>query len=461
MQPATQGTDGSSKAKQLMDDIKIALKQFAHGFVLAFGSRTLLTFLLRVLQMVRKGQFKGLLSIEEIFSEGKLERRVEAVRLGLAIGIFSGGYELVFRVLNTLRGKADHINSVVGGFFGGFGLLFLNPSDRRTVSLYALARAAQCGYNILKSRGMWHFWGSNWRHGDSLLFALSTAQIMYAYVMRPESLPDSYYKFIVRTGPIDALVLHNVRAMNRGRLVDSPKLIEYVSKVNPSSMLKSLSTTPPIIPCEVLHPQCDSCAQNGVQVFVDVAKKISPVYGALSAVQHIVVGFWHFIKDPERKILRILTSTLNSTLFLSSLVSIYQLTICLQRKLVTKDFRFIYWIAGFVSGLSILLEEKHRRSELALYALPRAIDSLYSILYERKWLGSVKHGDFYIFTLCTAGIMYCFEEERSHMSPMLGWVINKIIPRPTTEQKKKQLAQEAELQEIEKQKEISSQAQSS
>lgn len=78
--------------------------------------------------------------------------------------------------------------------------------------------------------------------------------------------------------------------------------------------------------------------------------------------------------------------------------------------------------------------------------------TLYSILYERKWLGSVKHGDFYIFTLCTAGIMYCFEDERSHMSPMLGWVINKIIPRPTAEQRKKQLAQEA-LELEQKQKE--------
>jgi hypothetical protein len=77
-------------------------------------------------------------------------------------------------------------------------LLTLQTEDRRMVSLYAMARVAQCVYNILKARGLWHFWGSDWNHGDALLFALTSAQIMYAYVMRPTSLPASYYKFIQR-----------------------------------------------------------------------------------------------------------------------------------------------------------------------------------------------------------------------------------------------------------------------
>ena len=37
-------------------------------------------------------------------------------------------------------------------------------------------------------------------HGDSLLFIVSSAQVMYAYVMRPDTLPPSYWNFIVRTG---------------------------------------------------------------------------------------------------------------------------------------------------------------------------------------------------------------------------------------------------------------------
>jgi hypothetical protein len=48
--------------------------------------------------------------------------------------------------------------------------------------------------------------------------------------------------------------------------------------------------------------------------------------------------------------------------------------------------------------------------------------------------------------------MYCFEDERSSMSPMLAWVINRIIPRVTREQRKKAQEEQMllELQEEEK-----------
>ena len=48
-------------------------------------------------------------------------------------------------------------------------------------------------------------------------------QVMYAYVMRPETLPASYNKFIVNTGPIDKVVLSAVRDQIRGAPVDIPQ----------------------------------------------------------------------------------------------------------------------------------------------------------------------------------------------------------------------------------------------
>ena len=45
-------------------------------------------------------------------------------------------------------------------------------------------------------------------------------QVMYAYVMRPETLPHSYWKFIVKSGPVSETVLEAVRRNNRGLPVD-------------------------------------------------------------------------------------------------------------------------------------------------------------------------------------------------------------------------------------------------
>jgi hypothetical protein len=73
-------------------------------------------------------------------------------------------------------------------------------------------------------------------------------------------------------------------------LVDSAKLLEYVRSVNPQTAVKTLSDSPAMLPCEVLHPQCDSCSKNGLGVFADVAKKISPVYGNFSLLFFIIVN---------------------------------------------------------------------------------------------------------------------------------------------------------------------------
>ena len=43
---------------------------------------------------------------------------------------------------------------------------------------------------------------------------------MYAYVMRPETLPKSYWKFIVKTGPVEAPALEAVRRSIRKLPVD-------------------------------------------------------------------------------------------------------------------------------------------------------------------------------------------------------------------------------------------------
>ena len=115
---------------------------------------------------------------------------------------------------------------VLAGSIAGFSIMALNDSNRRrTLALYLLARLAQvfesaspkwflsdmtymdvfnaflvswkwsasarlihilvyqCAYNSAKSKNKFHLWGSHWRHGDSLLFALACAQVL----IKPQS----------------------------------------------------------------------------------------------------------------------------------------------------------------------------------------------------------------------------------------------------------------------------------
>jgi len=53
----------------------------------------------------------------------------------------------------------------------------------------------------------------------------------------------------------------------------------------------------------------------------------------------------------------------------------------------------VYWIAGGISALSVLLEKKARRGELALYVLPRSVDSLWYILVNRHLLPKIRNAE--------------------------------------------------------------------
>jgi hypothetical protein len=67
--------------------------------------------------------------------------------------------------------------------------------------------------------------------------------------------------------------------------------------------------------------------------------------------------------------------------------------ICTHRKVASKDHKLVYWIAGSISALSVLLEKKARRSELALYVLPRAGESLWYILVNRQLLPDIRNAE--------------------------------------------------------------------
>lgn len=79
----------------------------------------------------------------------------------------------------------------------------------------------------------------------------------------------------------------------------------------------------------------------------------------------------------------------------------------MHRKVASKDNKLVYWIAGGLSALSVLLEKKARRGELALYVLPRAGDSLWYILVNRHLLPDIKNAE--VFSLARCHLSHDFD----------------------------------------------------
>ncbi|MQL68582.1 hypothetical protein Taro_000815 [Colocasia esculenta] len=304
----------------------------------------------------------------------------------------------------------------------------------------------KCAYNSAKSKNRFHLWGSHWSHGDSLLFALSCAQVspswsevMYAFVMRPESLPRSYQDFILKTGPVAEVVYRAVRNGCRGCPVDVDSLAAYLSDKKESKFV-DLVEHPPIIPCSIIHPDTRSCLAHNAVATSTTFRKTFPLYFSLTLVPFVVLHLSkvllelclsfvviQFMENPPRTLWNAIKGSVRSTAFLSVFVGAFQAVICIHRKLATKDHKLVYWLAGGIAGLSVLLEKKPRRGELALYVLPRAGDSLWYILVNRHLLPDIKNAEVPLFCLCMGGIMYYLEQEPDTMAPFLRGLIRRFL----------------------------------
>ena len=84
-------------------------------------------------------------------------------------------------------------------------------------------------------------------------------------------------------------------------------------------------------------------------------------------------------------------NTIRSSTFLSAFVASYQTHICLHRNVINYlnlnwDSKYLYWWSGLSSAFAIFIEHKSKRTDLALYVIPKAAESWYKIMCQRNWI---------------------------------------------------------------------------
>jgi hypothetical protein len=64
-------------------------------------------------------------------------------------------------------------------------------------------------------------------------------------------------------------------------------------------------------------------------------------------------------------------------------------------------------IAGFLAGLTIMIESRFRSKYLAVLALSRLVDATLLMLQEKEILPKSKHYDMILWVLCNSLVMFC------------------------------------------------------
>ncbi|KAJ3102002.1 hypothetical protein HDU97_000915 [Phlyctochytrium planicorne] len=440
-----------------------AAKGGMRSFGLALALRGGISFLISLLKVMKKKM--------TFVDAAKLLYGPDAMRFAKMVGSFSFIWKFVLNLLhlanrkrllpsvllskpktitedsekdkNTATLTQDRIFSFIAGSIAGVSVMFENGPNRVAVMQQLGIRSLQAFYGHLHARSIFSI-----PHGDSLLFMLATGSILYGYVMQPNTIPREYYLWMIKTArmPKEMLELNraNVRSIETvGKgILDLDKVAHAVHKHGGINSWRALNATHqyiaqngghlPTVPCSVMHPSTDSCAGYGTSLFFKVVRMMAPVNATLNLVPLVLFKAKEVIKEPISAVRRTAFSTLRSSVFLAAFVSTFQAGICMHRDLVArgeikKDHKFFYYILGFLSGWSIFLEKKSRRSELVLYCLPKALESFYMVLLNRKLLIHIPGSEIVATSLAMGVLMSQYRCEPETVQGLLAKVLDRML----------------------------------
>ncbi|KAF8913443.1 hypothetical protein CPB85DRAFT_1299839 [Mucidula mucida] len=246
----------------------------------------------------------------------------------------------------------------------------------------------------LLMRGVQGFLSTRGIHPDPiLLFSLACAQIMYANLRAPHSLPPAYRSYVVKGArvPPEAIKM-SYTALEQER--------KWECTAENRTLLSSWKEGPIPLPPPRL---------------VDGAKFMLPIYAALHILPTVLLRPATFFKHPTRVPLGIA----RSCAFFGLYVYVNQIGICLR----SAGAPIGYWFPGLASGIALGVEAPRRRLELALYVLPKAVESAWICLgLPRTWVGEV------IMTAVGAGlVMQTYQEQPKHLVGAVRAVMYQLV----------------------------------
>ncbi|KAJ3359993.1 hypothetical protein HDU91_004755 [Kappamyces sp. JEL0680] len=387
-----------------IDILSHSLKGGLRSFTISYLLRGGVNFLIRLFSVFRKKSSLKVAFLQSFFG-------IETRRFAGMIGVFSFLFKLISNGLFYSRKEHSKRNGAIAGAIAGLAVLIETPENRITISQQFFMRAMQAGKNALKQRQLFSF-----PHGDTFLFSLAVASIMYAYTMWPATIPKAYYSWIVQHGrvPKAMVELNRANTFTHERL-DLDQLVGSVARFHPTienqerlvKYYEQHHGLLPSIPCCALHPQSNRCSWYCCSVWFKTFLDMLPVYGALNVIPLVVLKTNYVLSEPLEALKRVVRNTAQSCSFLSTYVFIFQSGLCLHRTFFpsSPEPKYLFYCLGAVTGLSILVEQKPKRAELAMYVLPKGLQSLYELAISRGSVSRIPHLD--VFGSCAAFSIIC------------------------------------------------------
>ncbi|GAA6047342.1 hypothetical protein JCM3770_001897 [Rhodotorula araucariae] len=277
--------------------------------------------------------------------------------------------------------------------------------------------------------------------GDTIVFWLSCWRIMWAWFYRPELLPPSYSRWILTLARMDPRLLQLLRYARAGRFVYGQKpdveVAEMCAAIGKHARKDARLVNPAVIDrldCSFVHGKlgAGSCETNAAKRWARAFLDCLAIYLPVHAIPPLLFNLRRLLRTPSSSLLRILLAASRSSAFLATFVASVYLGVCLTRTRLPQLARALgaavpqqpldagacVLVGCALCGASVLIENKRRRREMALYCAPRALYALVDELVPAALVTS------------PAGACLARWAERAVFSLASGMVVSASVHRP-------------------------------
>jgi len=166
------------------------------------------------------------------------------------------------------------------------------------------------------------------------------------------------------------------------------------------------------VPCEAFHPS--SCEVNALRRFISVFKLAIKVYAPVHLAPLVLFKLKALLKDPVHHLQRVLLSIGRSCSFIAMFGFLAKYFLCRFGRLF--GYRALTWVLAVMMGsLSVGLETPSRRTELALYLLPRAVEAGWNMTVQRGWMRNLPLGEVLLFALSMSVMMGFYQTDATNI----------------------------------------------
>lgn len=378
----------------------------------------------------------------------------------------------VWKHISAYDPRARKWHAYLAGAVSSLALLIESREFTRSFGLQVFVRGME-GVCQLASRAGY----INIPYASILIFGLANVQIMIAWLGSPHLLERSYKNWIDKASsvPKPALELYR-QSVNGGmspwdmvalfggvvpepvstnpvKFADLPPNKYALYGVSGDVLAKvhrwiEHGNPPRYATCAIQHPQTTNHLFASVRNFVATWKFVMPVYLTLYVVPTVFLRPKALRKAPTETIMRSLLGASRSSSFLAVYVFIVKSMFCLVHVLADgisysrlNDIPFMRRVSellidnrmkglgGFLSCLSLFIEDRRRRKELTLYVLPKALESFWATGRIVGYIPHVPLGEYIMAATGLSMLMGSYAQNPDNLSKLVSLIIYQFIGR--------------------------------